>query len=54
MKIGDGAFKALSVYSVSGEMPLMLMSSDYSDYKIMDIDGTVKKTLLSSVTMKRK
>ena len=39
IKVGQGAFKVISVYSIAGGTPVQQMSSDYTDYTIFDINN---------------
>ncbi len=46
LQAGKGALKAISVYSMSSGSPVELMSSDYSDYTVYDIDADGKNELM--------
>ena len=39
VKVGQGALKVISVYSIAEEQAVQLMSSDYTDYTIFDINN---------------
>lgn len=46
MQVGEGALKAISVYSIASGSPEELMSSDYSDYTVYDINADGRNELL--------
>jgi len=46
VKVGESAFKAMSVYSIADGKPSLLMSSDYTKYALYDIDGDQSNNLI--------